>query len=312
MQFSEPFNIIRADIDEQVRVLAKGSGELTAAVWAESADVARLAGNLGYDCDALLAELGEVERAMDIVAAEPQRFHVSPAEVQARRSWISTTRDAVRRTAENVAPHRPPPVPRQQPVAIGVPVTVAGPLTCTFISPEPYSAASDPCMTHRSSPPLSGSMRVASAIAGAAHANAAYAASATASAAVSTITPVRGAAAAARTAASSSASAAHRAASAAVGAGHTAAAAGTGAVLGGAGGFISGQLQAQQRAIRRQDGLLDDLSASLDRIADQGRRIGRELEEQTGALSQLEAGVDAAVGGLRGAHRRALGLLRGR
>lgn len=36
------------------------------------------------------------------------------------------------------------------------------------------------------------------------------------------------------------------------------------------------------------------------------------LVTQTGALSQLEAGVDAAVGGLRGAHRRALGLLRGR
>ena len=34
------------------------------------------------------SQLGEVERAMDIVAAEPQRFHVSPAEVQARRSWI--------------------------------------------------------------------------------------------------------------------------------------------------------------------------------------------------------------------------------
>ena len=44
-------------LSSKVRVLAKGSGELTAAVWAESADVARLAGNLGYDCDALLAEV---------------------------------------------------------------------------------------------------------------------------------------------------------------------------------------------------------------------------------------------------------------
>ncbi|KAG2428007.1 hypothetical protein HXX76_011993 [Chlamydomonas incerta] len=310
---ADPFVLIRADIEEEVRLLAKGNGELQAAVWAGGANATRLAEKLAYDCDAVLAQLVEVEQAVEFISAAPHRFNLHPEELQARRAWISATRDAVRRTADHVAPHRPPVQPRPHPVAIGIPVTLPPPTTATSTStraPSPYSAASEPCCTAHASPPLSGSMRVSSAIAGAAHANAAYAASATVAAA-SSIAPVRTAAAAAHTAASFSAGAAHRAASTAVGAAHTAVAAG-GAVLGGSSGFLSGQLQAQQRAMRHQDGLLDELDASLGRIANQGRRIGRELEEQTGMLGHLESGVDAAVSGLRGAHKRALGLLRGR
>ncbi|KAG2443112.1 hypothetical protein HYH02_009525 [Chlamydomonas schloesseri] len=306
MTSQDPYPLVRADVEEQVRLLNSRNGQLQAAVWAGGANVTSLAHKLGCDCDAVLAQIEEIEKALDFAASAPHRFNISTADLQARRAWISATRDSVRRTAQDVAPHRPPP-PHPQPVALGIPVAPATPATSTSFG-APYSSASAPCL--RGSGPGTGSLRVASAIADAAAANAAYAAAATVAAA-SNIPPVRAAATAAHTATSFTASVAHRAASGAVGAAHTAAAAG-GAVLGGAGGFISGQVQAQERALRHQDGLLDQLDASLGRIADQGRRIGRELEEQTGMLRHLESGVDAAVGGIRGAHRRALGLLRGR
>ncbi|KAG2428006.1 hypothetical protein HXX76_011992 [Chlamydomonas incerta] len=141
MLFVDPFNIVRADIDEQVRLLARGDGELQAALSAEaSATATGLAEKLGDDCDDVLVLLVEVEQALEIAAATPHRFNILPEELQARQAWFSATRDAVRRTAEHVAPHRPLVRPRLQ----SWPQRVA---TAIFIppAPSPYSAAPEPC-----------------------------------------------------------------------------------------------------------------------------------------------------------------------
>ena len=74
------------------------------------------------DCDSLKYMINELDKAIDNAERNPQRFHLSQAEISHRRKWIMSTRRQVEGVSDGSLP------PRQSAAPAGAPNTAAAKL----------------------------------------------------------------------------------------------------------------------------------------------------------------------------------------